>query len=91
MSARAVDIGLPVSRDSSCDSSSWCASTDSPRRSSRRPRSSAVMRPQSPSSAARAACTAAFTSACWPRGMVVNTLPSTGDTTSMVRPSAASA
>ena len=89
MSVRAVVMGLPVSLASSKLSSVWLSNIFSPNFISKRPRSSAVIFPQGPSSAALAARTATSTSAASPRGMVSNFKPSTGDSTSKVLPDTA--
>jgi hypothetical protein len=77
--------GLPTSSASSGASSSACASTSADMRISTRPRSAAPSRPHSPSSAARAACTAASMSAAVPRAICASGVPSEGLSSGSVR------
>ncbi|VXC31921.1 conserved hypothetical protein [Burkholderia sp. 8Y] len=85
-SARACLSGLPVSRASICAISSWHAATSIESRARMRPRSAALVAPQTPSYAARAALTARSMSALVPRASSANTCPSDGSTTGIVSP-----
>src|SRR5271157_1377157 len=85
-SARPCLIGLPTSKASIRASSSTRLPIRSPSVIRSRPRSVAVSRPHSPSSARSAASTAASTSAVCPRAITPNSTPREGSSSGSVAP-----